>query len=275
MKINPYFLLFFFFFLFSHCTKDQAITPPITNVTTRFIGHKAGGKGMYLENTLEAAELCFTKMDGIEIDLQLSRSGTIWLFHDEYFDSCDINKLGRIPAYTDQELSEHMACIGLDYHLSKLEDIFVYHRANNLDKKISLDVKSWLPTKYSDAPSYLYRLAAEVIRLTKKYNMGEYLFVECEAAFFLDQLNQSNLGFSCFLVSFGDFYKAIAKANKANYAGLSFKYSPDKPLTEKDVSTLHKQGLKIQYWTLNEVEEMNWAVGLGVDYIQTDNIDRH
>ncbi|MGQ4726011.1 hypothetical protein, partial [Streptomyces tunisiensis] len=112
-----------------------------------------------------------------------------------------------------------------------MEEVFRYHRNNNLNKKISLDVKSWLPTAYSNTTSYLVRLADHISDLVKAYGMQNYILVECENAVFLNRIKKNRTGVETYLTTFGDFEEGMRKALKAGYTGLSFKYTGPGTLT--------------------------------------------
>ena len=45
----------------------------------------------FVQNTLPAAEYGLSVLDGIELDIQLSKDGTLWLDHDNEVHDCDGN----------------------------------------------------------------------------------------------------------------------------------------------------------------------------------------
>lgn len=77
--------------------------------TVQVMGH--GGNGLsnpssfYHDNSLESIHLALSKTgcDGIEVDVQLSASGTLWLFHDEKV-SDELSLNGCIAELSDAEL---------------------------------------------------------------------------------------------------------------------------------------------------------------------------
>ncbi len=90
--------------LFS-CQKEK------NNSNTQVIGHGATGLKMpnsfYHDNSLEAIHKALETegCDGIEIDVQLSSSGTLWLFHDAEL-STETSHSGCIHSKTDEELDQ-------------------------------------------------------------------------------------------------------------------------------------------------------------------------
>jgi glycerophosphoryl diester phosphodiesterase len=265
-------LLFYFLLFFAAC-KDhsESVVSPISIDSTSILCHKGGGSGPFQANTLEGTIYGLQHLDGIEIDIQKSLSGTLWLFHDEYFVECDGDK-DRIPERTDSEIAEFVSCTGNGFHLNSLEEIFKYHRRNKIDKVISLDIKSWLPTKNSFTPAYLVSLADHISDLIAQYEMEDYVMMECENAAFLNRVKKNNSSIPCYLTTFGDFYDGMHKASKAGYEGLSFKYDANDPPSQEMMDDLRAKGLKIQFWTIDDKDEIIKALMLKPDFIQTDNV---
>jgi glycerophosphoryl diester phosphodiesterase len=277
MAMKKYFYPFLILFpiIFIQCRKlDNFPDRPNSFTKTLILAHKAGG-GIgfcpYQENTLEGAIYSFNNADGIEIDLQKSRNNTIWLFHDGFLPPCNGKTDSRITGKKDSEIEDYIKCVGDGFKLSLLEEVFKYHRNNHIEKVISLDVKSWLPTFHSNSPKYHYELAIALVLLINKYDMQKYVLVECENAFFLNKVSQYS-DVDCYLTTFGDFEEGARKALKFKYKGISFRYDPDKPISKEDIQKIRNKGLKIQLWTINDKNEIAKAMLLEPDYIQTDNI---
>jgi glycerophosphoryl diester phosphodiesterase len=78
------------------CEKIKyAIDNPITGLPTRVLMHRGNGYNTdYIPNTLPAAEFGLSVLDGIELDIQLSGDGTLWLDHDNEVHDCDGNVVG-------------------------------------------------------------------------------------------------------------------------------------------------------------------------------------
>jgi glycerophosphoryl diester phosphodiesterase len=235
------------------------------------LSHKGGGDGPFQHNTLEGAIYGYAHLGGIEIDIQKSRSGTLWLFHDEYFFECDGAK-DRIPERTDAQIAEYIACKGNGFHMTKLEEIFEHHRRNKIDKMISLDIKSWLPTKNSFTTAYLISLADHISDLVIQYEMTDFVMIECENAVFLNRVKKNSSSIPCYLTTFGDFNDGMHKALKAGYEGLSFKYDANNPPSQDMMDNLRAKELRIQIWTINDKAEILEALKLKPDYLQTDNV---
>jgi glycerophosphoryl diester phosphodiesterase len=263
-------LLFFSVLLLPACRDLDAVIP-VSVDSTIILSHKGSGDGPFQHNTLEGAIYGYEHLGGIEIDVQKNRSGTLWLFHDEYFFECNGEK-DRIPERTDAQIAEYIACKGNGFRMTRLEEIFEHHRRNKIDKMISLDIKSWLPTKNSFTPAYLISLADNISDLILQYEMTDYVMVECENAVFLNRVKKNNDAIQCYLATYGDFMRGMNRAKKAGYEGLSFKYDANNPPTQVMMDDLHANGLRIQFWTINDKTEIIEALKLKPDYLQTDNV---
>jgi len=275
MKIFTEYFLISCAFLFSGCKDFEKFKDdPIPYTGTKILAHKGGGSPPYTnypDNTMEAVIFGFANADGIEIDVQKSRGNTLWLFHNGFLPPCNGNDKERISGKYDSEIEEHIRCVGGGFNIDQLEEVFIYHRNHKLDKKISLDVKSWLPTLHSNSPKYHTYLAYRLIALVFHYNMMDHVMVECENTYFLNILkDKGNL--QCYLTTFGDFEEGARKALKNDYAGISYSYYVNDPLSKEDIQKLRKKGLRIQLWTINSKDEILKAMALEPDYIQTDNV---
>jgi glycerophosphoryl diester phosphodiesterase len=275
MKISLlYFLIGSVFFLWSCRDVDDFKDNPVPYSGTKILAHKGGGSPPYTsypDNTMEAVIFGFSNTDGIEIDVQKSRANTLWLFHNGFLPPCNGNDKERISRKFDSEIEEYIQCIGGGFKIDQLEEVFAYHRAQKLNKKISLDVKSWLPSLHSNSPKYHTDLAYRLLFMVYQYGMKEYIMVECENTYFLNILKDKG-DLECYLTTFGDFEEGARKALKFDYAGISYEYHVNDPLSREDIQKIRKKGLRIQLWTVNSKEDILKAMDLQPDYIQTDNV---
>lgn len=245
---------------------------PVAYHGTRVIAHKGGPVwpfGSFTGNTLDACVYGFEHADGVEVDVQMSRNGTLWLYHDEFFSACDVNGKGHIPAYTDEEIGEHIACMGNGYTLNTLEDVFAHHRFHGLTDFVVLDVKSWLPTQYSNTPGFWLTLAEEIVRLAHVYNMEPYVQVECENALMLNRVKKLS-SLETFLATNCDLQSGIRKALKEGYTGISHRADCN-ILNADDVKLMHRKGMRVQLWVVNDAADKLIAEQNEVDFIQSDN----
>lgn len=115
--------------LFSNCKKK------VDYSSVQIIGH--AGAGLHIsttpfhDNSNQAIEyaLATEGVAGIEIDIQLSASGTLWLFHDTHLEN-ETSGSGCIASSTDEKLSElHYSTLQHEkiYRLSELDFSFDSH----------------------------------------------------------------------------------------------------------------------------------------------------
>ncbi len=97
--------------------------------------------------------------------------------------------------------------------------------------------------------------------------------VECETATFLNFIKKRSDKIETYLSTWGDFERGMMLALESGYTGISFQYKYDEEITKEHVQLLHKKGLKIQLWTVNDENDILEAISLNPDFIQTDNIN--
>lgn len=258
------------------CTK-KAEKDPIPYSKTKHIAHKGSGsnKSGYAlaeENTLEAAKYGFLYCDGIELDIQMSKDNTIWIFHDMFTKECDGIKKECIPDMTNNEIIEYSKCNNST--IDNLESVFKYHSENKIGKIISLDVKSMVDIRCKlNMQKHLNNLADELIKLTQKYSGVEnYLYVESDNFNFLNKLEENNKSYTTFLLCTDNYDKVYNKLLKSNFDGISMLYTTSS-VDSNYIAKLRNAGYKSQIWLVNDKKEIeNVTIQLQPDYIQTDNI---
>ena len=124
--------------LFTHCKKEDKYA------NVRIFGHAGGGMSIatapYPENTIDGIKyaLSYPEVSGVEIDIQWSKDGTAWVFHDAEL-SDRTNGSGCVRSKTDSEL-ETLHYKGLQQEkLPKLNEI----ASLVSNRKIMLDLKNY------------------------------------------------------------------------------------------------------------------------------------
>jgi len=245
-------------------------------VDTKLIAHKAGG-GIYShfqENSIEGAEHGLSVLDGVEVDIQISKDGTLWLSHNVGLPNCGGIEYSCFPNTTDSEIVALDSCMGKTRNFTKLEDVFLLLSSTYPKKYISIDVKAWYSCASSDVGLFgeMTATANEIIRLTNKYNLHNRVLVECETATFLSYLKEKGDGIETYLATFGDFDRGVLIALDFNFTGISFKYKFKDELSPSHIHLLRKKGLKIQVWVVNKEEFLIEAISINPDFIQTDTV---
>lgn len=245
-------------------------------VTTLILAHRGGGSSIYQENTLNAAKYGYSVLDGIEIDVQISKDRTVWLAHNADLPDCGGTSYDCFPEATDSQIIALDSCNGNSETYSRLEEIFAYMSEFCPDKFISIDVKGWVPCAVtsSDITGVMNVTAEKIIELTEEYHLGGHVMVESETATFLYYVkNHATTKIECFLTSYGDFERAMQLSLENGYDGISFKYKAGDEIGVEEIQLIRRKGLKIQVWTVNFEENINEALSINPDFIQTDNVE--
>jgi glycerophosphoryl diester phosphodiesterase len=243
-------------------------------VTTQILAHHAGGDCPFQDNSLEAAKYGLQYLDGIEVDIQISKDKTLWLSHTADLPDCGGVVYDCFPETHDNEIIALDSCNGNSLNFTRLEDVFAYMSDNYPTKYISLDVKAWNTCNETslDVLIAMNVIADEIIRLTNKYKLQNRVMVESETATFLSYVQTHTDAIEMYLTTFGDFERGMGITLENGYSGLSFKYKFGDEIGIPEIQLIRRKGLKIQLWTVDSVADIKEALSINPDFIQTDNI---
>ena len=254
--------------------------PPASGHEVYLLGHRGTGFTAYSnstlpENTLPAVKLGLSDLHGVEVDVQMSSSGTVWLFHDAALPACGEDTFHCLPKVTDAELEALNSCLPEELHLVRLEEVLDLMRTNYPDKWISLDVKGYFEEACfpgRNAPvEYQQVIARKIVALTEEYQLVDQVLVETNYWEVLDEVKTLNPAIKTFLLGYDNLQEVTKMAKQKGYSGLSFNFfSPT--VTPEAVQQVYEQGLLLQFWTPNDLEALERAVALSPDFIQTDNL---
>jgi glycerophosphoryl diester phosphodiesterase len=247
---------------------------PITYAGTRMIAHHAYlAPSDKLSNRNYFIQALKTH-DGIEVDVQMSQDGTLWLYHNNQMSACGAIKQECLITKNDLEIKALAECENKTYSYTKLDDVLTKMEQDNDGKVISLDIKTWFDSKCSvygnNITAYYHNIAFEIVSIVKKHNLEDRVMVESEIAYLLGKIRR-NSSIACYLSAFGDYREGVRKALKFGYTGISFQYLFKESINKSDIEELHKEGLKIQLWVVNGDSLTETAKLLQPDYIQTDD----
>lgn len=131
--------LFFIAFIVFGCGKSKNVD------TVRILGHAGTGlenvASVYHDNTIESVQLALSMQgcDGVEVDVHLSASGDLWLYHDAKLES-ETNLTGCIPDLEDEVLSKVKYSTIHQEKLARLSEIDTSYLQG---KEIVLDLRHY------------------------------------------------------------------------------------------------------------------------------------
>jgi glycerophosphoryl diester phosphodiesterase len=239
------------------------------------IAHR-GFSGEYPENTLLAFEKAAAlPIDAIELDVHSSRDGKIVVIHDPTLERTT-NKMGRVFDYTWEELKKLDAgyCFdpgdlrifpfrGKRVGIPLLEDVF----RNFPRMKFIVEIKQTMPA-----------IEDVVYRLIRKYKMEDRVIVASEHPEPLQRLRNIN---PCIATSFSrleaqEFYQLYRLRlsnfynSRADAVQIPERYQSKTVVTRSFAHAVHRKGMIIHVWTVNDPAGMKRLIQAGVDGIITD-----
>lgn len=253
---------------------------PKNNFGFERIAHR-GASGEAPENTIPAIELAVQKykVDRVEIDLRLTREGIPVVIHDRTLERTTDGK-GKIGQVSLVELKKRDAGFWFD---PKGRREFPY-RAKGVAIPTLEEVLNKFPDtsfclEIKEQGTEIVRRVLEVIRFRR--GQGSVLIGSFygKTARELRRLSGSSIegilsedeiawAYLAFRLGFGKspLPSRYAFLPPAKY-GLRFDRS-------EWIDFLHRQEVRVFYWTINEVEEMRELIGRGADGILSDYPDR-
>lgn len=287
LKKTAVFFAGLLFLLFaSQCKNDsgsETLTEPELEV--KILGHKGGGTSsfnpLHIENTLPSVEDGLKKMDGIELDVQMSLDGTLWLFHDLdlSYTSCGSAWSGTIPLLTDSEIQNILVCDGSKQsRIYKLEEIVNYWNVDVLGFYMSLHIKLDLSSEILDdsriggEAKYLAKMADSLAKVFTTYKHQNQVFLEVYDATFCTKIHSLIPDIKVCLLKEVTFQQQIHDALNLGYDGISCIFT-EPTITAAEVKRAQESGLIVQLWTPDTEAELLTTYSLKPDFIQTNNLD--
>lgn len=254
-------------FLFS--CEEQENRNSYTNLK---FGHRGSGTNIYqgclVENTLPSIAFAFSKLDGCEVDIQMSKDGTIWVYHDDiigYYCDTLLTLNQCIPQSSDAFIREVKQCHdSIRTRIFTLQEVFELLSLPEYSSKfISLDVKGYFDSicfPYRNAPTeYFHEIGEELLRLSFLYGVEEQLIVETSYLDFLTYIKERNKNIKCHLLGYEDFLAVADKAIANNLDGVSFSLY-DSSFDKSHVDQAKEMGLKVQVWPIKNKEMLKKAI---------------
>ncbi len=229
---------------------------------TKFIAHR-GLSGLELENTISAFVAAGNRSYiGIETDVHVTRDGKFVVFHDDTTGRlCDKDfVLSKTDYKTLKSLTlkpQKNRTIGSDFIIPDLKDYLAICAAYN---KIAV-----LELKERMTPGVIKEIYAKV---EKYYDTKKTIFI----SFSLDNLKdlrdqQPNANIQYLVQSFDNKILKILKDYKFD---LDIGYWV---CSKEVIDTCHKNGIKVNCWTVDNPGDAERLIDYGVDYITTNILE--
>lgn len=258
--------------VFYGCLSDKAsetedLFPGIDEVL--ILGHKGSGtKGSYgnfafVDNSINAVKNGLTHLHGVEIDLQMSKDSTVWLFHDHQILNCEGEAI-NFSHLSDQLIDEinnncyNNQLIRLEQLLNQLKEFS--------NKYISLDLKVLqnpvMISRYGSKEGLANLVAKELAVINSHHHLNFIVEVPFEEQLpFFTALN-SSIHLLC---------NSIQDCRSNLFAEGASCSSAD--VFKRDTSFLRQLPFKSsQLWVINDAFSLQKALLYSPTFIQTDNI---
>ena len=243
------------------------------------IAHQ-GGEELWPSNTMVAYERAVALgVDVLEMDLHVTADGTLVLIHDETVDRTT-DGTGVVEQMTLAEVK----ALDAGYYWTDDDGQTFPFRGQGITVATLEEVFQAFPTMPMNIEIKLVETAPVVepfCQMIRQYNMQDKVLV---ASFHQDALDQFRA--ACPEVSTSTTQNEVISFFARHAVGLAASYSPVAQavqvpeyrsgihiLTPGFVKDAHSRGMDVHVWTINEAEDMQRMIDLGVDGIITDRPD--
>lgn len=252
----------------------------LNNNSIGVIGHGGGGflspSNPIPENSAESIRRAIMGLgvDGVEVDVQMSKDYELFLYHDEYLDS-KTSCQGFVSYYNSDQLKEckyrlHLfANLFTKDYLAQLDDVLFEYK--NLDPKpyFFLDCRTTFSGFQQPYDSLLTIFAQKINETVVRNNAQNWIFVISGNNFFMRKMKQINSS----IYTVYDAELTLKNLDTALSLGASGIVSDYQNSNRSLVERAHQAGLYVSLFNLKSREAHIEAIEDQVDFIQTDNIE--
>ncbi len=283
----------------SEIIKYETTNPDITGEV--MVSAHRSGSGIAPEQTMMAFKNCVEsdefKTDIFEFDLHITKDNVLVLLHDDTLDrtSDSVDVFGQEEVRPEDKTYEELRQLNMgakfkdedgntpyanlkgadvpdDLKITRLEDVLDYLLANG-DYDFIIEIKNGdeLGLKASDE---LYKIMKDrdlfddVVFGTFNGEVSEYMdntYPEIKRSSTIMEVLKFYVAANLSLKNFEPGYEALQIPYKMYCINLG---------TAKVINYAHEHNLAVQYWTINEEEEIRYLASLGADCIISDYPDK-
>jgi glycerophosphoryl diester phosphodiesterase len=242
--------------------------------TPRVFGHR-GAAGLAPENTIPSFALGLSLgADMLELDVHASRDGVIVVCHDPTLERTT-NGSGGLRERSLYELQQ----LDAGYQYTRDGRDYPYRGHGLRIPALEVLLKDFplaycnIEIKQADPP-----IVAQVIEIVQRLDAQHRVLLAAEDDAIMGEIHHlaGDIATSFSAAEVADFIGRVQAGNLDGYqpAGRALQIPPrfnDIDLvTKESVAAAHRCGLEVHVWTINELEEMQRLLELGVDGIMSD-----
>lgn len=226
------------------------------------IAHR-GFAGIYPENTMRAfIGAVKAGCDGIETDVHMTKDGVLVICHDETIDRTT-NGTGYINSYNYSDLSKFDAGIKCGQEFSEekiptLDDLFDF--VKDKDLLINIELKNNI-INYDG-------MEEKVIEKIYQYNLKDNVILSSFNHYSMLKVKEIDSDIKTGLLYMAGIFNVHEYAKRCKADAIHPIYLS--VLDENIVKEIHRGGIAINAWTVNEESDMKKLIDLGIDGIITN-----
>lgn len=230
---------------------------------SKIFAHR-GFSGKYPENTMLAFKKAIEEnVDGIELDVQLTKDGEVIIIHDETLDRTTDGK-GLVVDYTLEEIKKFNASyIFKDMGFNSIPTLREYFElVKNFDLITNIELKTGVN-------QYL-GIEEKVLSLIQEFQLKNKVIISSFNHFSVMRMKKIAPYLKCGFLS----EDWIIEAGKYTYSfGIECYHPRFNNLIPDVIEELKKYNLEINTWTVNSEEDMKYLKEKGIDSIITNYPD--
>ena len=227
------------------------------------VGHR-GASGYAPENTFASFELALEQgADVVELDVHLSRDGTVVVIHDERLERTTDGR-GLVQEHSLAELRRLDAGTWFDPR-------FAGQRIPTLDEVLEWAAgRTPLAIEIKNGPLFYEGIEARIVELLERHRMRERALVISFDHHALGRLRALDPSVATGVLYFGRPLDPVLLAGAVGAQVLEPHWSF---VTAQDVTLAHAAGLRVSAWATSDPRVLAGLVETGVDGIATDHPD--
>lgn len=260
------------------CERFDEEVVNLNNGRVDVIGHGGSGFGALYEthppNSSIAIERALDGLhaDGVEVDVQMSSDGVLYLYHDERLESMT-HCTSCIGNQLSSDLDQCHYAWGINDNLSqdqallRLKGVLETYINRSNPPEIYLDIKAF--NFCAEATEDLQRFAQELHDAITAVDGFDHVIVGSRGVALLTTLKSMDARIRTVL-DVDDIPEGIEKAVPAACEGLVISYAL---ASKQEVQNAHQAGLKVTFFGVRGRRSCLEALKMHPDAIQTDNIE--